>query len=219
MIGWVEQHLAYWLGAASQVGSPSWFQVLAWLAALVAAAIAGISLRRQSLQSRAKLLLDLHVRWEALEAQRQVFSTLYRSLNDKTLTQHSSLQPRHQIEHMRAAFSKELSALRDGSAAGQKRFMQIMEVMSFFELLGTCVRNGYIPMRDADQMYKGPILQVDIAFRDFIAAWQKKAHMPPGLLENTIYLTRRTRLAEDRPVYYWTVYQIGRSIPWVRRLV
>ena len=63
-----------WLSSVAAAGAGSWLQALAWMAALIAAGIGGISLRRNSLQSRAALLLNLYKSWEDLAEPRRDLS-------------------------------------------------------------------------------------------------------------------------------------------------
>jgi hypothetical protein len=75
----------------------------------------------------------------------------------------------------------------------------------FFEIIGAYVKNGYVPMRDVRQLYKGPVLDCDMVFRGFIGDWQQEAHMAPGLLENALYLMDRMRKQENH-AYVWWLY-------------
>jgi hypothetical protein len=43
--------------------------------------------------------------------------------------------------------------------------------------------------------------------------------MVGGLLGNTLYLTRRMNLMENRPFYYWGVYSPCSRVPLLRRCV
>jgi hypothetical protein len=218
MFSWIGNQVSGVLSSAQNFHAPSWLQALAWLAALFAAVIAGISLRRQSFQSRAKLLLDIHGRWENLETQRHVFSNLYRQTRNHGLKKYVKHRPEDRLQLVRNDLKNQFIALRE-KADKDKQFLEIMEFMSFFELLGTYVRNGYLPLRDAAQVYKGPILDVEIALNDFILAWQREADMHSGLFENALYLMKRMKLYEYHKVYYWTCYRPLLFVPGVRHLV
>ena len=121
---------------------------------------------------------------------------------------HSSLQEKYQIEKMREEFQKKLAALRDQS--DNQMFLQFTAYVGFFEVLGMYVKNGYLPLRDVIQIYKGPILAIDIVWRDFIKTWEKEAQVAPGLLEHAIFLMDATRTRSNHPVYYWTIHRFRR---------
>jgi hypothetical protein len=108
---------------------------------------------------------------------------------------------------MREEFKQKLIALRDSN---DPKFTQFVAYVSFYELLGMYVKNGYVPLRDISQLYKGPILGVEIAWRDFITSWEQQAHIPPGLLKHAIFLMQATRTRAQRPLYYWAVYRFRR---------
>ena len=123
------------------------------------------------------------------------------------LKKHKNLQSEHQKKHMRASFTIKLSSLRDKRSP---KFSQYLSCLAFFELLGMYVKNGYIPLRDVLQVYKGPVLELDIAWRDFINTWQQQAHMPPGLFEHALFLMDMVSMRTERPVFFWTIYRFRR---------
>ena len=207
MITSFEQFLTRWLGDASALGATSWLQAFTWLATLFAAFFAGIALRRNSLQSRAALLLNLHKLWEDLADNRRVFSEFCNTVRRETVHKYARLQEKHQTEQMRKDFQTKLAELRDQR---DPKFLQFTSYLSFFEILGMYVRNGYVPLRDIMQVYKGPIFAVDIAWRDFIKTWETEAHVAPGLFEHATFLMRITRIRAERPIYYWTIYRFRR---------
>lgn len=203
----LERHLTAWLGDATTLGASSWLEVFTWIAALFIALTAGISLRRQSLQHRAVLLLNIYTHWKDLSKERENFAKEYRDCQKSVVDEHKTLKQEKQLEHIASRCHEMLARLRD---ADDPKFKDFVAYITFFEILGGYVRNGYLPMRDILQLYKGPILDLEVASRSFIEAWQQKAHMPPGLLEHALYLMRRVRAYEDRPIYYRTWYQVRR---------
>jgi hypothetical protein len=209
VLGSLEQFLSQWLGNASAVGASSWLQAFTWVATLVAALIGGVALRRNSLQGRATLLLNLHKIWEDLADKRQAFSEFFNVIRRETIRKCPNLQEKHQTEQMRKDFQVQLAALRD---ARDPKFSQFTSYLSFFEILGMYVKNGYVPLRDVMQVYKGPIFSIDIAWRDFISAWEKEAHVPSGLLEHAVLLMKMARARAERPVYYWMLYRFRRYL-------
>jgi hypothetical protein len=202
-----EQLLTKWFGSAAAIGAVSWLQILTWVAAVVGAIVAVVALRRNSLQARATVLLNLHRSWEGLATDRHEFAEFMRVVKHDVLKRHAGLQEQHQVEHLRNEFLAKLVELRE---ARDPKFLQFVEYIAFFELLGMYVKNGYIPHRDAMQMYKGPILDVEIAWQRFAKRWEQEAHIPSGLFEHAIFLTKATRVCSKHPVFYWTLYRFRR---------
>lgn len=200
----LNQFLTDWLGSAPALGAVSWLQALTWVATLIAALIGAVSLRRNTLQNRATLLLAIHKRWDDLEDQRHAFHDFYQTVRREVLKEHSGLQEKHQVDRMRKEFTTRLRELREQR---DKVFLNIIALVNFFELIGMYVRNRYIPMRDIMQVYKGPILTLDIVCRNFIKVWEEDAQTEKGLLEFNVYLMDVTRTRKDRPLYYWAVYR------------
>jgi membrane-associated phospholipid phosphatase len=95
MFASLEQFLTKWLGNASTVGAVSWLQALTWVATLIAAFIAGVALRRNSLQSRAGLLLNIHKVWDDLAETRHAFAEFFQTTRDGVIEKHSKLQENH----------------------------------------------------------------------------------------------------------------------------
>jgi hypothetical protein len=203
----LENILTGWFGNASAIGAVSWLQALTWLATVIAALIAVIALRRNSLQNRATVLLNLHKGWEGLDADRQQLTDFINLTKKSVLLQHAGLQEKHQTEHLRNEYQRKLAELREQR---DPKFLKIVAYISFFELLGMYVKNGYVPLRDVMQMYKGPILELEIVCLRFLRTWEQEAHVPPGLFEHAIFLMRMTRTREKHPFFYWTLYRFRR---------
>jgi hypothetical protein len=181
------------------LGAHSWLEAATWIAALVAAFIAAISLRRQSLQSRAALLLQLYERWETLDGPRKEFGTFYNHTRTETVKACTHLQQKYQDEQIRDRSKILLTDLLDKS---DPKLSSFIKYVSFFETLGTYVRNNYVSVLDVIYLYKEPILVIDIVFGDFVRVWQKRSHMPPGLFENALYLAEAVKAREAHPRYY-----------------
>jgi hypothetical protein len=204
MVEGFEGYLASWLGDAKSVGADSWLHWLSWVAALLLAMFAWISLRRQSLQSRATLLLSLYTQWESLSTHRKAFSRFQQAIRHDILHKNATRNSEQQIIALRQRYKEEMLKMRLDQSP---EFYGFISYISFFELIGTYVRQGYIPMRDVRLLYKGPVLDLEMASIEFIATWQNEAHTPPGLLENAIYLMKEMRVREDRPIYYRMGFQ------------
>ena len=205
MIANLEAYLASWLGNASAIGALSWLHAFTWIAALIAVVFAGVSLRRQSLQSRATLLLNLYKSWDDLSDKRRAFADFFYKTRHEAMAKHSGLQNKHQIVHIKRAFDETLTKMRNDK---DPKFSDYVEFLAFFEVLGMYVRNGYVPVRDVAQLFEGPIINLDTVWRDHIVAWQQEAHMAPGLFENALMLMDVVRIKTEHPIYYRTAYRI-----------
>lgn len=191
------------LGDARSVGAHSWLEAATWVATVTAAVVAALALRRQSFQSRAALLLHVYERWEALAQDRRAFSTFFRRTIKAMRRKHADLQNQAQETRIREEFCNRLKVLRDKDAPEFKKYSAFV---SFFELLGMYARKGYLPLCDIVAVYKGPILDADLAFKEFIGCWQEEAHVPDGLFVNALYLMRRVRFCDEHP---WLAKAIG----------
>lgn len=177
----------------------SWEQA-AWIATVVAALIAAVALRRQSLQHRAALLHQIYERWIALADNRNAFSAFFWKTVKRLRQKHSNLKSIAALPHIREDFCKQLKTLKTRDV---REFKKYVEFVSFFELLGVYVRNGYLPICDIIDVYKGPVLDADLAFREFIDFWQDEEDVPEGLLKNAVYLMNRVRFWNEHPRLYW----------------
>jgi hypothetical protein len=194
MLAWLEAILTQLFGDANAFGAHSWLELLTWPATLAIAFFAAWSLRRDSLQGRAAFLLSLYERWNELDKSREAFATLSREIRDAVRAAHGELRDEHQLVHLRTTALERLATIR---RTEPDRFRLLISLLSFFEMLGAYAKNRYIPIRDVIQLYKGPILESEIIYSDFIAQWQQDAHMPPGLLTHALYLMKRTKRREE----------------------
>lgn len=206
MLAAFEAFFNHWFGSPYAAGAASWLQVFTWLATPIAAIIAVIALRKNTVQNRATLLLNLHRTWEGLADQRYASSEFFNETRDEAMHMHPGNEKK-QIRFMRRRFSDRLHILRDGGEADVAVFTQLVAYISFFEIVGMYVRNRYIPLRDIIQAYKGPILGVDIVWRDFIKAWEEEAHVPEGLFEHALFLMDVTKAKTGHPIRYWIFYR------------
>lgn len=206
MLKSIDAFFSHWLGPATDVGATSWLQAFTWVATVVAALIAGMALRRNSLQNRATILFNLYKSWEGLAEQRKKFTAFYELTRRKIMSEHHAKREQDQVEEMRREFKTKLNSLR---AADDPIFTEFVLYICFFEMLGLYTKNGYLPLRDVMQAYEGPLLAVNIAWRDFVAAWEKEPHVPPGLLEHAVFLANAAQIKTSHPL----VYQVACQFP------
>jgi hypothetical protein len=82
---------------------------------------------------------------------------------------------------------------------GESKLYSFYTYLNFFEVVGLMVRNRYIRLRDVYLLYKGPIIEIDHAFRLTILQWQQRFDQPEGLYENLLYLLRFAKVIGTRP--------------------
>ena len=190
------------MGDPSVIGASSWLQAMSWAGAGIIALIALLALGHRVSQARATFLLQLDDRWEMYKEARKEMYDLYEPRKMEVLQKHVKLEDKHRMKELRAACKDLVVDVRKTAPPTYDRFL---EYLSFFETVGLVVRNGYVPLRDILQLYKGPILDIDIMFRLYIEEWQKDIDNPPGLYENVLYLTRKTRRREAirKVIFFW----------------
>src|SRR5262249_32540681 len=137
---WLDAFITRLLGPAADLGASSWLQAFTWAAAVVAVVFAGVSLRRNSLQARAALLLNLYKSWEELAEERKEFSAFFHATRIRINEKHANMKEEFRIEQMRQDFQQQLTDLRDSK---DPKFTQFTSYISFFELVGMYVKNGY----------------------------------------------------------------------------
>jgi hypothetical protein len=210
----LEAFFTNWLGSATAIGAASWLHAFTWIATLIAAIIAGVaaivagvSLRRNTLQNRATLILALYNAFGELAKQRRDFAAFHQQILRQGTQDNPKLKGRAKIEKIRLMFHEDLLKLKQQD---DPRFIEFTAYVSYFEILGIYLKNGYVPMRDIVQIFKGPILDVNNSWRQFIATWQKEPDMEKGLLENAIFLMDMMRVRASHPIYYWMIYRFVR---------
>jgi hypothetical protein len=205
MLEWLETFFSSILGTPGVLGAKSWLEALTWVAVVGAVLCSAISLRHQTLQTRATLLLSLYDHWEDLSQQRWEFERLFDTVKTDVLDDPkiNGLQPSHQREALRTRFTEEIKKLVEDKH--NKLIPDLVDYLNFFETIGHYVRRRYIPFKVVRSLYKGPILQVDIVFRDAIKEWERYEHVHPGLFGNAVSLMKEMRYREQHPVKYYVV--------------
>ena len=165
---------------------------------------AGVALRRQSLQSRAALHLSLYQQWEAQAENRKSYSIMMADVKAKVSKKSHGKNPEQQIENIRIKCKETMLQLKSEDA---DQFSNFVKYTSFFEVVGHYVIAGYLPLKDVISLYKGPILELELASRDFILDWQTDALMAPGLLGNARYLMAIVHYREKHPIKHWLFHK------------
>lgn len=113
MLVGLDQFLTTWLGPATALGATSWLQAFTWVATVFAAIFAGVALRRNALQNRAALLLNLHKYYDDLAMQRRAFHEFNEETMRYVKEKYKDLQESHQEQRARTEFIERLTLMRD----------------------------------------------------------------------------------------------------------
>lgn len=68
------------------------------------------------------------------------------------------------------------------------KYVALLEMLSFFEVVGELVKKGYVQLDDIDSLFRGAIIDLGVAFEDHIKDEQNKKGFPPGYYENALFL-------------------------------
>jgi hypothetical protein len=158
LLEWLNQELTWLLGNATALGADSWLEALTWVAAIAAVFYAAASLRHQSLQSKATLLLALYERWEHLSEQRKMVVALNKSVHAIVLRKHAHLKAQYQEDCLRKCFLETLEKDEKDVA----KFAAFIAHLSFFETVGIYVRRGYNVTLSDQKNYPNSALAVSI---------------------------------------------------------
>ena len=148
------------------------------------------NVRGARLQGRATLLLRLEEDWRKHRETREKIHSIRGELLAKVNEDFAGLKDAHRLEEFRKDCHERINQMRTQQVPLYNDFV---EYVGFFETVGLMVRNKYLPLEDVVKLYKGPILATDDMARLHIETWQRLAHMPPGLLENFLFLADETR--------------------------
>lgn len=178
------------LGNPGIVGAKSWMQAFYWSAGALLAVFAWMALKQRVYQARASFLLQLYGDWCRLEKIRDHMYRLREEISKEVFRDHSDYEDKHRMEQLRSRWKDHIDAVKKDD---QEQYIQFLAYLCFFENVGLMVRRRYVPLKDILHMYKGPILDVGDMFTLHIHDWQKRANVPDGLFENTLYLVKRTQ--------------------------
>lgn len=186
----IESWLVNVLGDPSSLGAASWVQVFYWVGGALIALVAVWTLRQRTRQARATYTISLYELWIQISKQWSVFGANYGNIKNRVAAKYPTLDDQAKVEKIRI---ESKTILDDLMKTNMNDYVMIMEILSFFETIGFLVRSRYVPLRDVYRLWKGPILDADRLASRHIAELQQKSNVHPGLLENFLYLVRRTK--------------------------
>jgi hypothetical protein len=163
-----------------------------------------MALRQRAKQARATFLLSLDERWAELKEQRHQMFNFRRNMGDDVDRANPGVKDAAREMKLRTACKEKIEELRDDPDEIHL-YQQFFNYLAFFETVGLMVRKRYVPLRDVVMLYKGPIFDIDIVFREHLEEWQQHGNVPKGLLENVLFLIKWTRRYDwlERNIMRW----------------
>jgi hypothetical protein len=145
-------------------------------------------IEQQSNLAQATFLFNLDRRWESSEMWngRKLFRDLNEKLKKTVSGAHPMLGDGQKRERLHEEFAKELANLR---ATKPEDYMAIMRLCGFFETVGLMVEMGYVPLKEIDELLRGPIMATKHCFGLHIKERQNETGVPNGLYEHALNLS------------------------------
>ncbi len=162
-----------------------------WIAGIILAVFAVLSLRQQARHTAGNFLFQLSGRFEDLEISRkEIYNNIFSPVLRSVAKDFGGLDRPSQEEKIKEACRDKLKIFHDQQTEEWDRWILYLD---FFETLGLAVKRKYIPLEVVVDMYKGPIYDVDLIFTLFIKDWGKKLHVEEGLYGNLLDLITATK--------------------------
>ena len=138
-------------------------------------------------QAQATLLLDLVEKWnsEKMHECRIIFDEVETTAKDYILSHHAGLSDKEFAKKLRGRFSVIMPVL---DKTESHKYSAMLQILSFFELVGALVKRHYVLLVDIDALFRGPILDIGTAYVLHINDEQQKRDVPPGYYENALFL-------------------------------
>jgi len=143
-----------------------------------------------------------------MEVHRQAVDKLRNAHFNSVMSDHSDLSDCHRIKKLRDKYKE---AIKDKADNDSETFRKFIIYLGFFETVGLMVQKNNMPFSEVLRLYKGPILDIDMMFIDYIKDWQMQANVPEGLFENIIYLVNKVRRQELPFTVRWFGWLCWRS--------
>lgn len=167
---------------------------LYWLAGIILAFFALLTIRQHTRHTRASFLLQVTNRFENLTEGRDAAYGVLLPIVQQIYNSNDKIDPKKE-EKIRVSCGAELKILRN---THDKKYEQCLVYLDFFETLGIAVKNRYIPLSVIVQMYEGPIFDIERVFSHHIADWQSEGGTRKGLLEHLLFLIRKSKCYTER---------------------
>src|ERR1700722_175719 len=174
-----------------------WSQAALFVVLLVGVVIAYFELRTLSRQAKATLLLELDRRFEGpeLSAVRRALQGIRDGAVIAVGQAHPAAGDGERATQIRAEC---LRVITDMRTHPPDNYSQLLSFMGFFETVGLMVRRRYVVIEEIDELFRGPILAIDLHFRDHIAQREQETGVPVGLYRHALNLADQVRLRASR---------------------
>jgi hypothetical protein len=138
-------------------------------------------------QAQATLLLNLIDKWNSdkMHQGRATFDEVEATAKGIIFPQHVGLSEKECTKKLQEHFRVTLAGIDNTDS---KKYTSMLEVLSFFELVGELVKRRYVLLTDIDGLFRGPILDFGVAYVLHIKDEQQKRDVPPGYYENALFL-------------------------------
>jgi hypothetical protein len=138
-------------------------------------------------QAQATLLLNLVDKWNSAQMHecRIIFDGVEAAAKEYVLSQHAGLSDKEFAKKLKEHFSVIMPELDKKES---QKYSAILQILSFFELVGEFVKRHYVLLIDIDALFRGPILDIWAAYVLHIKDEQQKRSVPPGYYENALFL-------------------------------
>ncbi len=174
----------------------SWIQYIAWVAIAIGALIAAINLKRNTQQARANFLIALIPMWEKLSVSRTKMYAIKAEIITGMSASQNAMNDEERLNVLRDSFAEKIREIKEDENI--KDLHLIYDYLNFFEAIGLMVSKRYILFSDVCLLYKGPIIDMELAFSKVIPEWNKQFHESEGMYENVLYLIDKVRVHETR---------------------
>jgi hypothetical protein len=180
---------------------PHWLEMVSWGSQIVLVIVAIATLiygaaqlreaaasRSQSLKiSQATLLLEMDTRWDSEDIKdARALIVAYNEDIGTLVSQNAPLANDAARQALvQQEWSKVLSQLRSSK---DHNYGKLIGYCGFFETVGMMVRKGYMSADDVMNLFRGPLLHLDHAFRLHIAEREQETGVPKGLFEHALNL-------------------------------
>jgi hypothetical protein len=182
-------------GTPTVAGYAELLQAAAWVATAAGALLAAVQLRRQARQARATFLLELFRQWQTMIKPRTAFAAFRIACEKDLLTLHAKLSDTERLSKLREVAREKLGRMEEDPTQTDE-YLNLLELVGFFDHVGLMVRRGYLPFKDVDGLLHGPIIVVDIHCRGHTDDLKKRSGVPPGLYQDFAYLADRAARAD-----------------------
>lgn len=178
-----------------------YWERLSWIAQVATAVIAlagvffaGIQLRAVRLVSQATLLLELDSRFDSQELRdaRNLFATMREDITKIVSGKHPLSSDDAKRTLCAEQWREILGKMR---TEDEERYLKLIGWCGFFETVGMMVKKRYIAKKDVLDLFKGPLVDLDQAFRLHIEERSNETGVPKGLFEHALNLSKAAKAA------------------------